>query len=545
MPAAQTPYDALVNSAEAYADRPFLCVLPETAAAYAVEARSYTYSETLARVAVLMRWYEASGVGHGQRVGLMLQNKPGFFFHWFALNALGTSVVPLSTEWRTSELEYVAGHSEICMAVVPKRRVPDLQSAVASLGRPVRLVAETEVTNAALRAPTSVATGSPDIHTECALLYTSGTTGKPKGCILPNEYFIHAGHWYATIGGLCEVRLGRERMLTPLPTAHMNAMAFSTMCMLMTGGCLIALDRFHARTWWASVRESQATIVHYLGVMPAMLLAAPRSVTDRDHQIRFGFGAGVNPRHHAIFEERFGFPLLEAWAMTETGAGGVMIANREPRHVGTACFGRAEPAVEYRLVDDAEADVPVGTPGELLVRARGPNPRCGFFAGYLEDEAATVESWRGGFFHTGDVVRADPEGNLYFVDRRKSVIRRSGENISALEVESALIRHPRIRSVGVAPVPDSIRGDEVLACVVLQEPVDERGRADLAQELVRFALDNIAYYKVPGYITFCAELPLTSTEKIQRAQLRALAMKSLESGEAIDTRMLKKREAAG
>src|SRR6185437_3832979 len=121
----------------------------------------------------------------------------------------------------------------------------------------------------------------------------------------------------------------------------------------------------------------------YLGVMPPMLLGAPSGERDRDTAVRFGFGAGVSPRLHAQFEDRFGFPLLEAWAMTETGSGAVIIANREPRKVGTACFGRAEPRVEYRVVDVYGADVVPGTPGELLVRSAGARPRFGFFREYL------------------------------------------------------------------------------------------------------------------------------------------------------------------
>lgn len=118
-------------------------------------------------------------------------------------------------------------------------------------------------------------------HSECALLYTSGTTGRPKGCRLPNRYFLHAGAWYAGIGGLAQLRPGQERMLTPLPLVHMNAMAFSTLAMVLTGGCLCLLDRFHPRSWWASVRDSRATVVHYLGVMPAMLMKAAPSAQDR------------------------------------------------------------------------------------------------------------------------------------------------------------------------------------------------------------------------------------------------------------------------
>jgi acyl-CoA synthetase (AMP-forming)/AMP-acid ligase II len=247
-------------------------------------------------------------------------------------------------------------------------------------------------------------------------------------------------------------------------------MAYSTMAMILSGGCVIPLDRFHPDTWWHSVRESHATIVHYLGVLPAMLLGAAPSAEDRSHQVRFGFGAGVDKTLHAPFEQRFGFPLVEAWAMTETGAGAVVIANREPRHVGTACFGRPEPAVQVRLVDEAGRDVAPKS-GELL-RAAGERPRFGFFREYFKDPAATAEAWAGGWFHTGDIVASDEHGYLYFIDRRKNVIRRSGENISAVEVEGVLRQHPLTGNVGVAAVPDPIRGDEVRP-VVPARPVED------------------------------------------------------------------------
>jgi acyl-coenzyme A synthetase/AMP-(fatty) acid ligase len=255
---------------------------------------------------------------------------------------------------------------------------------------------------------------------------------------------------------------------------------------------------------------------------------------DKSHSVRFGFGAGVSPRLHATFEERFGFPLLEAWAMTETGVGAVVIANREPRKVGTACFGRPETRVECRVVDDGGREVGPGEPGELLVRAAGEAPRFGFFREYLKDPESTAEAWGGGYFHTGDIVRRDEDGDFHFIDRKKNVIRRSGENISAVEVESVLLQHPKIAGVGVTAVPDEIRGDEVMACVVPRGAVE-------AREVVEFCLERLAYYKAPGYVAFCERLPLTPTEKIQRAQLKELGRGLLGTSACVDVRTLKKK----
>jgi acyl-CoA synthetase (AMP-forming)/AMP-acid ligase II len=361
--------------------------------------------------------------------------------------------------------------------------------------------------------------------------------------VLSNHYFLRAGEWYATICGLCTLREGVERMVTPLPLTHMNAMAYSAMAMVMTGGCLVQLDRFHPTSWWQTVRDSRATVVHYLGVMPAMLLGAPPSPADRDHGVRFGFGAGVDRRQQATFEQRFGFPLLEAWAMTETGAGAVVIANREPRHVGQSCVGRAEAAVSWRLVGENDHDVSTGEPGELWVRAAGADPRAGFFTEYLKDEAATAAAWEQGWFHTGDLVRADADRNLYFVDRKKNVIRRSGENISAVEVESVLAQHPRVATVAVAAVPDDVRGDEVLACIVRRDPQPGENLPALAAELTRHALQQLAYYKAPGHVAFVDALPLTHSQKVQRAQLKALAASLPGQPNCVDTRALKKRQA--
>jgi acyl-coenzyme A synthetase/AMP-(fatty) acid ligase len=180
--------------------------------------------------------------------------------------------------------------------------------------------------------------------------------------------------------------------------------------------------------------------------------------------------------------------------------------------------------------------------GELLVRASGTDPRRHFFSGYLKDDKATEEAWAGGWFHTGDIVRRDAAGQMVFVDRKKNVIRRSGENISAVEVESVLNQHPAVKSAAVAATPDEVRGDEVLACIIPRDPVPESQRAELAAGIVQHALAQLAYYKAPGYVAFVDELPLTASQKIQRGQLRELARSLPGSTSCIDTRTMKRRQ---
>lgn len=537
-----TIYSAFKQTATRWPTHDFMMVLPETAAVYGIEATTLSYAQALLEIDRLSALYEQAGYGHGHRVGMLLENRPVFFLHWLALNRLGVSIVPINPDLRAAELEYLIGHSEMLLAVATPNRHADLAAAAAQAQQPLALITPDQTPPPASQTP-RCAGQTLSLATECALMYTSGTTGRPKGCMLPNEYFHDAGDWYANIGGLATLHEGTERMLTPLPLFHMNALAFSAMAMIKTGGCLIVLDRFHPRTWWDSVRRSQATVVHYLGVMPAILMKLEASAADLDHHVRFGFGAGVDGSLHQPFEQRFGFPLLEAWAMTETGSGACVIANTEPRFIGTNCFGKESPEVAIRLVDDAGHDVGPGENGELLVRHAGPNPRRGFFAGYWKDQPATDEAWADGWFHTGDIVQRDANGYLHFIDRKRNVIRRSGENIAAVEVENVMQQHPAIRSIAVAAVPDAIRGDEVMALIVPhQAPTRLEQKQQLAQEIVTWGLTQLAYFKVPGYVMFIDNLPLTSTNKIQRGELKTLALELVEHPECINTNALKKRQ---
>jgi acyl-CoA synthetase (AMP-forming)/AMP-acid ligase II len=538
-----TVYQTFCDASDRYPDQAFLHIPQAAAAHYSDSSIDLTYRQGHATVEELRALYLQAGYGNGHRVALSLQNRAEFLLHWFALNSLGTSVVPINDEMAPEEQAYIINHSEASVLVY----LPELSAKIETL-KPLldeNLAYQCTTDMDRLGGPGNNATGKlPDLHSECAILYTSGSTGKPKGCILSNEYFLLSGRRYIELGELCAMESGRERLATPLPLVHMNAMACSTLAMIMVGGCIIQLDRFHPRSWWQSVRESRASIVHYLGVMPAMLLSMdPLESPEGDDfstQVKFAFGAGVNPKHHAAFEQRFGFPLIEAWGMTETGNHGAVIANQEPRHVGNCCFGRAPEHLEIRLVDEAGLEVAKGEPGELLLRHRGDEPRRGFFSGYLKNDEATLEAWEGGWFHTGDVVREDEDGALYFVDRRKNVIRRSGENISALEVEAVLAGVTSIQMAVVCPVPDDIRGDEVMACVI--PTIGTARDQQAAENIVSTALDTLVYFKVPGYIAFTDALPLTASEKPKRGDIKALAIAMLQSGKCYDVRHLKQRQ---
>src|SRR5438309_506683 len=486
-----TVFSAFEQTARAHGAKPFLQVLPEKL--------QLSYAAALERVMDIAARYRARGYGAGHRVALRLENRPEFLLHFLALNSIGASAVPINPDYRAAELEYVLRHCEASLVLSGEMLDGDF---------PV--------------AP------KPGHASECALLYTSGTTGKPKGCLLSDFYFLNLGRRYVAEGGLCALREGEERLITPLPLFHMNALAVSTTAMILTAGCVVQLDRFHPKTWWRDVVDSRATIVHYLGVMPAILLQLEPSAHDRAHRVRFGYGANANPKDHAAFEARFGFPLIEAWAMTETGGGALIAASREPRHVGSRCIGKPPPGLELQIVPETE---------ELLVRQSGPEPRRGFFSGYLKDDAASAEAWHDGWFHTGDCVRRGPDGSLHFVDRRKNVIRRAGENIAALEVEAALAGHPAIAQVAVIAKPDEVRDEEVMACVVLNR--NHSGNRDTAISIQDWCLERLAYFKAPGHVAFLTELPVTSTNKVQKAKLADFA---LDPADCFDLRDRKRRK---
>jgi acyl-coenzyme A synthetase/AMP-(fatty) acid ligase len=525
-------YSVFEQSVERHGSKPFLRVPTESASEYSNNAIEFTYEAAAARVQELISGYASRGLSVGDRVAIAFDSRIECYLHLLALNALGVSIVPLNSGGSDDELAHVIGHSDSRMVVC----LPDYQQRLSKIAEPLQcsdVIVEGELVGQRI----GVQLADTQLTTEAALLYTSGTTGKPKGCMLSNEYFLDIGIWYVGLGNLCALNAS-DRLLTPLPPTHMNALCCSFMAMLLCGGCVIQLDRFHPRSWWQTVREERATVLHCLGVMTAILLTLPEDERDDvGGQVKFAFAPGSDPRHQSLFEARFGFPLIEAWAMTESGAGGLTIAHKEPRHVGQRCIGKCGETTLHRIVDESDVDVAPGEPGELLVRAKGDNPRKGFFSGYYKDAKATEQDWRGGWWHTGDVVREGDDGSLFFVDRRKNVIRRSGENIAAVEVEAVLLQIDAVDNCAVSAVPDEIRGDEVFAFVIL----NSAEVAISADEIFDHCMAHLTYFKAPGYVSIVDELPLTASQKISRGEVKGLAQQHVERGDCVDFRKLKKK----
>jgi acyl-CoA synthetase (AMP-forming)/AMP-acid ligase II len=537
-----TVYNEFLKTRGKVSSQAFLHIPRQATGQYHDGPVDYTYEQAMQAANELSEHYASAEYGRGMRVAVMLDNRADFFLHFLALNKLGVSVVPVNSGFLPREITYVINHSDACLVLCLPCYREKVQAALDG-GDAAIPITDTESMTRLPPCSETAEPGAPDKDSEVAVLYTSGTTGTPKGCMLNNEYFTCMGEWYAGIDGYCRLTYGGERMLTPLPLVHMNALC-SMMAMLMSGGCIIQLDRFHPSTWWETVRESGATCLHYLGVIPAILLNRPETEHDNvGRQVKFGFGAGVDPKHLQRFEERFGFPLVEGWAMTETGTYVCITANKEPRHIGTRCIGRAPGVVEYRLVDEKGNEVGAGEPGELLIRAASDNPRKGFFSGYYKNPEETAKVWEGGYFHTGDVVRISEDGSFHFVDRRKNIIRRSGENIAAVEVENVLFQHPAVANCAVTPIYDETRGEEVGVCIILNETaVSEQASMEAtAGILYDFCNERLIYYKVPAYFLFVTELPMTASQKLQRGEIKALAGRLVEEGRCIDLRERKRK----
>ena len=349
------------------------------------------------------------------------------------------------------------------------------------------------------RAAVPVASTTPAPDTPASVLYTSGTTGRPKGCVLSHRYELEAGAL------VCQRRRpGRpSRDGTTASTTRCRCSTSTPRSSPSTARCCAATARCRPT---ASAPRAGG---------PRCTSRAPPSCTtwawwcrccwrsrpaplDRGHRVRFAIGAGVDPQRHAEFEQRFGFPLIEIWGMTEMVR--AISTTSQPRQVGTRAFGRAVPGLRgARRRRRTTATCPTARPARCWCATRPTTPRHDFFSGYLDDPAATEQAWRGGWFHTGDIVTRARDGLLRFVDRRKNIIRRSGENIAAAEVEAVLQTHPWSSRRRCWPCPTNCARKRCWPAWCCAPPAAAT-RLRRSRRCSQHCNAELAYYKAPGWI---------------------------------------------
>jgi crotonobetaine/carnitine-CoA ligase len=449
------------------------------------------------------------GVRPGDRVAVLLANEAAFPLTWLALSLLGAAAVPVNTRYQTADAGHVLHTCRASAIVAGARFEPLLRRLPADLPALRLTIPAAEIAATAARAGAPrPGFGDPDPAGIASIQFTSGTTGRPKGCVLPHRYWTRLGSSLVTeFPYLGE----RDVMLTAQPFHYIDPQ-WNVAAGLLAGAELVVLDGFHPSSFWAKVRQHQVTYFYCLGAMPTLLLRMPADPADRDHRVRAVQCSAIPPALHATLEQRWGVPWYETFGMTETGADLRVTDTDHDELVGTGCLGRP---VSYRKVRITAADgrpVPAGQTGEITLAG------AGMMDGYYDDPEATARVMRDGWFRTGDLGRMDPRGRVYHAGRIKDMIRRSGENVAAREVEEVLLTHPRIRLAAVTGVPDEIRGEEVKACYVSGDGITEVSPDELAQ----YCGERLAAFKVPRYWQPAADLPRTDSERVIKERLGEL-----------------------
>lgn len=474
-----------------------------------------TYKELRNRVDCAAGALTDLGIGQGDKVVVHLSNCHEIVELWFALGSLGAVMVPSNIANTSGELVYILDFSG-AVAIVTQPEYVDTVTQAASEVAAVRH----HVLARAAEAPdgfvlyddilkTSTVAPRPKVDSEdvVQMLFTSGTTARPKGVLLTHANALHGGERESRGLLLDEA----DRCLSSLPLFHVNAQVITLLASMTVGATCIFLEEFRATKYWDQIRRYGATHTSLVAMQLRTLLAQPPRNTDRDHRLRRLFYAlNVTDKEKDEFQDRYGIELINAYgsseAMTLVTLSPVFGPKKWPS-IGKPLLGRS-----VRLVDIDGNDVPLGSVGEIIVQGI---PGRTLMKGYHNNPDATAAALRDGWLWTGDNAYADEEGYLYWFDRRADMIKRAGENISTVEVESVIADHPAVQEVAVIGVPDALRDEAVKAFVVTKF-----GATITADNIVEFCSTRMARFKIPTEIEIRSELPKTSVGKIAKGVLR-------------------------
>ena len=460
------------------------------------------------------------GVTKGDCVNLHMTNRPEFLFFWFAAAKIGAVMVPTNPLSPPDELAYPVAHSEAVLTVT----LPELLGNVLAMRDRCPTVRQVIVCGDGQTATRGVigfeaftdgqSDAPPDIEIgpldDAAVLYTSGTTSRPKGVQVTQANYVFLGEQVSKNVGLQP----DDRWLITLPLFHGNAQYYSVMTALTVGASIAVMSRFSASRLMRQAAEHRCTMHSSLATPLRMVLAQRPDPSDGKSGMRLViFAQSLTSDQYEEWDRRYGVPMLQIFGMTETmGQPMVNPLNYRRDHLSIGL-----PAVGYecRVVDEAGDDVAQGEAGQLIVRGI---PGVTIMKGYLKDPENTADALRDGWLWTGDVVTRGEDGYYRFLDRAKDLIRRSGENISAGEVEAVVKSHPSVADAAVVGVPDAMYDEAVKAFVVLAD-----GKHASERDIIEFCRTRLSKFRVPGSVEFMDEFPRTSTGKVRKVELRDAA----------------------
>ncbi|GAA1031634.1 ATP-dependent acyl-CoA ligase [Virgisporangium ochraceum] len=476
---------------------------------------SYRQCDALSQLAA--RAFTGLGVGAGDLVAVLLPNCPEAVVTWFGANRIAAVAAPVNTAFRGPALAHALNLTGARVLVVDHTLVGALTSVHSELTTVRTLIVRgdhdatlfpqwTVLPYAVLEEPGDpVPAVQPQPADPALVLFTSGTTGRSKGCLLSHRFAVRQAELMVE-----NFRLRADDVLyCPFPLFHLDATVMTVMPALVLGATAAIGERFSASGFWPEVRAMGATAFDFMGATLTILHKRQSQVDDRDHGVRLGWGVPM-PEFAAEFEERFGVRLVEAYGSTDVGVP-IYSDPDLPRRPG-AC-GRPIPAYDVQVVDPSDEPVPPGTVGELVVR---PNEPGLINDGYLGMPAESLAARRNLWFHTGDLVRRDPDGYVYFVGRLSDSIRRRGENISAFEVEEVVGAHPDVLEAAAYGVPSELTEEDVMVAVVPRP-----GRSVDPASLVAWCASRMARHMLPAYVDVVPSLPKTPTEKVEKHALKA------------------------
>ena len=477
-----------------------------------------TYGEFAARLERVTGALADLGIRKGDKICLFLPNGLPFVLMMFAAARLGAVFVPAHPQFTAREVRYVLEHADVVMVVTDVERFSIVEEARIDCPR-VRYVvlagngsAGDAIPFQSLLARTAGTAARADVDEQspAAIMYTSGTTGLPKGAVL-----THRGYTLNTRAFAERTLLSRDDVIfCVLPLAHLNAQRSSLLPAVFAGAHLILAERFSAGAFWPAVRESGVTFFSIMPAIVSILLRQPPAPREREHRVRLCVTPITLPLLEA-FENRFRIPVINTYGLTE-GMLNVMNFVEEGRRRREAVGKPLLPDVHHlRIVNENDEPLAAGQTGEIVLQSPA------LMAGYYKDPDATARALRGGWLHTGDLGYLDEGGFLYFAGRKKEMIRRAGENIAPGEIEAVLGEHPSVQEAIVVGVPDPIREEEVKACIILREG---RTEADAPPaSIVEYCVARLAAFKVPRYLEYRRDFPRTpATLRVRRHELATL-----------------------